>query len=75
MISLGLRVVNLRCDDSATRGRGCLGGALVYAYGRWFEPRQPLRVALVGLQVVGPHRQYHRCYDCNQCLPNGGRRC
>ncbi len=73
MINLRLRVVNLRCSDSATRGRACLGGALVYACGRWFESRQALRVAFVALQVVGPHPQYRRCCDCHRCLRNGFR--
>jgi len=52
IISLGLRVVNLRCGDSATRGRGCLGGALVFACGRWLESRQALRVAFVALLFI-----------------------
>jgi hypothetical protein len=63
IINLRLRVVNLRCGDSATRGRACLGGALVYACGRWFKSRQALRVAFVAVQVVGPYPQYRKCCE------------
>jgi hypothetical protein len=67
-ISLAVSKVMSESRVEAMCGEGRTWGYVDDMSGGW-------TTGAAGRVVMGPHRQDHRCYDCNWCLRNGGRRC